>query len=82
MASSLTALIALGVDIDAYSLVIYPHATALHQAVAAGSLDAVEVLVQAGARLDIRDKIYDGTPLQWAEYGGHGKIARYLRSLP
>lgn len=81
-APALATLIALDVDIDAYSIVIHPHATALHQAVAAGSLDAVEVLVQAGARLDIRDKIYDGTPLQWAEYGGHDEIARYLRSLP
>lgn len=80
-AQALAALIAMGVDVDAYSIVIHPHATALHQAVAADSLDAVEVLARAGARLDIRDKIYRGTPLQWAEHGGHDGIARYLRSL-
>ncbi|TKR30714.1 ankyrin repeat domain-containing protein [Luteimonas gilva] len=81
-AQALATLIGLGVDIDAYSIVIHPHATALHQAVAAGSLGAVEVLAGAGARLNIRDKIHRGTPLQWAEYGGHDGIARYLRSLP
>lgn len=80
-ARALTALIGIGVDLDAYSIVIHPHATALHQAVAADALDAVKVLIGAGARLDIRDKIYNGTPLQWAEYGGHAAIAQYLRKL-
>ncbi len=79
-ARALTALIGMGIDIDAYSIVIHPHATALHQAVAADSLDAVKVLVEAGARLDVADKIYRGTPLQWAEYGGHARIAEYLRA--
>jgi hypothetical protein len=25
-------------------------------------------LVEAGAKLDARDKVYDGTPLDWAEH--------------
>lgn len=78
-ARALFFLIGLGVDIDAYSIVIHPHATALHQAVAADSLDAARTLVEAGARLDIRDRIYRGTPLDWAEHGGHTAIADYLR---
>lgn len=78
-APALSFLIGLGVDMDAYSIVIHPHATALHQAVAAGSLGAVKTLVEAGARLDIRDRIYRGTPLDWAEYGGNTAIANYLR---
>ncbi|HJR72521.1 MAG TPA: ankyrin repeat domain-containing protein [Luteimonas sp.] len=80
-AAALARLIVLGVDTDAYSIVIHPHATALHQAVAAGSLESVRTLVEAGAKLDIRDKIYRSTPLEWAEYGEHHEIARYLRSL-
>lgn len=44
-------------------------ATALHHAVWSGSLDAVKVLVEAGADLIRRDTIYDGTPLWWAKYG-------------
>lgn len=82
-AQALAKLIAAGVDIDAYGTVIHPHATALHQAVFSGSLDAVQTLVQAGARLDIRDKIYDGTPLQWAEHDRDERanaIADYLRA--
>ncbi len=43
--------------------------TALHHAVWSGSLDAVSVLVEAGADLNRRDTIYDATPLGWAKYG-------------
>ncbi|WP_421796495.1 ankyrin repeat domain-containing protein [Haliscomenobacter sp.] len=46
----------------------HSHATALHQAVWSSSLEAVKVLVEAGARLDLKDKIYEGTPLGWAQY--------------
>lgn len=46
----------------------HSHATALHQAVASGSLDAVKILVEAGADLAAMDKGYNGTPLGWAKY--------------
>jgi hypothetical protein len=46
----------------------HSHATPLHQAVQSGSLDAVKLLVEAGASLNAIDKIYDGTPLDWARY--------------
>jgi hypothetical protein len=46
----------------------HTHATPLHQAVSSGSLQAVELLVEAGGNLNARDKIYNGTPLDWAEY--------------
>lgn len=83
-APALARLIELGVDIDAYSAVIHPHATALHHAVFSGSLDAVEVLVDAGARQDIEDRIFHGTALQWAEHdqttATRSAIADYLRA--
>jgi peptide-methionine (S)-S-oxide reductase len=79
-AEALTRLLQLGVDIDAYSTGIHPHATAIHHAVDSGSLDTVKVLVEAGARLDTRDKIYNGTPLDWAEHLGRREIADYLRA--
>jgi len=44
----------------------HSHATPLHQAVYSGNLEAVKLLVEAGARLDVPDKIYSGTPLGWA----------------
>ena len=78
-AAALTTLLELGVDLDAYSTSIHPHATALHHAVFSGSLDAVKVLVEAGAKLDTKDKIYNGTPLGWAEHEGQREIADYLR---
>jgi peptide-methionine (S)-S-oxide reductase len=39
-------------------------------------LEAVKLLVEAGATLDAKDNIYDGTPLDWAEYGEHAQIQR------
>lgn len=62
----------------------HPHTTPLHQAVLGGHEAAVRLLVERGARLDIRDTIWDGTPLGWAVHGGskaQAAIAEYLRSL-
>jgi peptide-methionine (S)-S-oxide reductase len=73
-------LIELGVDVSAYSPPgFHAHGTALHHAVDSGSLDAVRVLVNAGAALGTRDLTHDGTPLDWAEYLRHTEIAAYLR---
>jgi len=44
----------------------HSHATPLHQAVSSGSLDCVKLLVEAGAKLNVPDRIYNGTPLGWA----------------
>lgn len=46
----------------------HAHASALHQAVSAGSLESVKILVKAGADLDATDKIYNSTPLDWARH--------------
>lgn len=58
----------------------HSHSTPLHQAVSSGHLDIVRLLVERGARLDIRDTIWRATPLGWAEYGGRTDIAEYLRA--
>jgi ankyrin repeat protein len=55
------------------------HSTPLHQAVWAGHEDAVRLLVERGARLDIRDTIWNGTALGWAEHGSRAKVAEFLR---
>jgi len=67
-ADGLARLLGLGVDVNDFSTGFYTHGTPLHHAVWSGSLDAVKVLVDAGARLDTRDRAFDGTPLGWAEY--------------
>jgi hypothetical protein len=41
----------------------------------------VRLLVARGARLDVRDTVYQGTPLDWAEFGKRTEIATYLRGL-
>jgi hypothetical protein len=82
----------LGVDVNACSTDIYSHATPLHHAVCSGSLDAVKVLVEAGAELGTRDKAENATPLGWAEYyqgqknrdddvKRYAEIAAYLREV-
>jgi peptide-methionine (S)-S-oxide reductase len=64
-------LLTMGADPNGYpgnNSGFHSHATPLHQAVSSGSLDAVKLLVGAGASLNAADKIYDGTPLDWARY--------------
>jgi peptide-methionine (S)-S-oxide reductase len=73
-------LLGTGVEVSAYAPVgFHPHATAVHHAVDSGSLEAVRVLVNAGADLARRDRIYDGTPLDWAEHLHRTAIAAYLK---
>jgi peptide-methionine (S)-S-oxide reductase len=90
-AEGLARLLPLGVDLDAFTSGFYTHATPLHHAVWSGRLDAVRVLVEAGAKLDTKDKAEHATPLGWAEYAGSlpkaslegkqfGEIAAYLRA--
>jgi peptide-methionine (S)-S-oxide reductase len=59
----------------------HSHSTPLHQAVWGGHLDVVRLLVERGARRDLKDTLWQGTPLDWAEYGGQHAIADYLRGL-
>jgi ankyrin repeat protein len=59
----------------------HQHSTPLHQAALAGHLEAVQLLVERGARLDAQDTIWHGTPLGWAEHGHRADVAEYLRGL-
>jgi ankyrin repeat protein len=59
---------------------IHSHATPLHHAVRGGRDAVVRLLVERGARLDIRDTIYKATPLDWANYHGRTGIGDYLRA--
>jgi len=56
----------------------HSHSTPLHQAVLAGHEAVVRLLVERGARLDIKDTIYQGTPLGWARYAERAGIEQYL----
>ena len=72
-----------GVDPNQYNPDgFHSHSTPLHQAVWANHEAVARLLVERGARLDVRDLIYGGTALDWAEHGGRTGIAEYLRSRP
>ena len=58
----------------------HSHATPLHQAVSSSHLDVVRLLAERGARLNIQDAIFRGTPLDWAIYLERTPIADYLRA--
>jgi ankyrin repeat protein len=58
----------------------HSHSTPLHQAVCSNQADVVRLLVERGARLDIKDTLYGGTPLGWAIHCGQTAIAEYLRA--
>lgn len=58
----------------------HSHSTPLHQAAFAGHDNTVRLLVEHGARPDIKDILWDATPADWAYHGGHAEIAAYLRT--
>jgi peptide-methionine (S)-S-oxide reductase len=89
-AEALRRMIELGVELNRPSENLFSHAMALHHAVSSGSLEAVKVLVEAGAELGAKDTAWNCTPLEWAEYyirdakgddagKAYPEIAAYLR---
>jgi ankyrin repeat protein len=67
-AVALQRMIAFGIDVNRPSRDLYSHGTPLHHAVCSGSLDAVKVLVEGGAKINTIDTAWKGTPLGWAEH--------------
>lgn len=59
----------------------HAHTPPLHQAIAAGHLAVVKLLIERGARLDVKDTIHQATPMGWAKYCNQPDIADYLRTL-
>lgn len=61
------------------ALIVHVHSVAAHQAVANDDRAMLQVLVEHGAQLDIRDTLWNGTPLDWANHLGRNAIAEMLR---
>lgn len=59
----------------------HAHSTPLHQAAFAGHKTLVQLLVERGARIDIKDIMWQGTPVDWARHGGREDVEEYLRSV-
>ena len=58
----------------------HAHSTPLHQAVCAGHLDTVRLLIARGANPMLRDTIHGGTALDWAQHCNQPEIAEWLRA--
>jgi Ankyrin repeats (many copies)/Ankyrin repeats (3 copies) len=69
-----------GADPNSF-LPVHRHSTPLHQAAINSDIELMKLLVMHGARLDIRDTLWDGTPLNWAVHGKKAEAEAYLRSL-
>jgi Ankyrin repeats (3 copies) len=59
----------------------HSHCTPLHQAAAYGTLELVQLLLERGARTDIKDVLWRGTPAGWANHIGRTEMEAYLRPL-
>jgi len=59
----------------------HSHCTPLHQAAAYGTMELVELLLEYGARPDIKDVLWRGTPAGWANHIGRTEMEAYLRPL-
>ena len=56
--------------------------TALHRAAIEGHVETVELLVDRGADLTIRDRSYHSSPLGWADHGGKTRVLELLLRDP
>jgi len=57
----------------------HSHATPLHQAAGAGDGEMVQLLVERGARVDMKDVLWHATPAEWARHEGKSQVEAYLR---
>jgi len=83
-AGAIRRLLALGADPDGRTGFGGPDhgegVTPLHLAAQGGRLAAIEALLEGGADPSLRDRLYGGTPADWAEHGGEEAAARRLRA--
>jgi hypothetical protein len=75
------ALLDAGEDPSRYNpLGFHSHSTPLHQAALAGHEGVVRLLVERGAKLNVKDTLWQGTPADWARHEGRSAIDVFLRS--
>jgi ankyrin repeat protein len=69
-----------GADMNRF-MVVHAHSLPIHQAAVNDDAPMLRLLVESGAKLDIRDTLWNGTPLGWAIHGKMAAAEAYLRSI-
>jgi hypothetical protein len=78
----LRALLDAGEDPNRYNPVgFHSHSTPIHQAAFARHDAIVRLLIERGARIDLRDLLWQGTPADWAKHAGNTELSSYLRPM-
>jgi peptide-methionine (S)-S-oxide reductase len=60
---------------------VHVHSMPLHQSAINGDVETMKLLVAHGARRDVQDTIWQGTPLGWAIHGRQQEAEAYLRGF-
>lgn len=59
----------------------HQHAQPLHQAALHDNVELVALLIAHGAKTDVVDKLWGGTPIGWARHAGHQAVIHHLQAL-
>ena len=63
------------------SSVCHRHSMPIHQAAVNDDVPMLKLLIEHGARLDVQDTLWNGTPLGWAIHTHQRRAEAYLRSI-
>jgi hypothetical protein len=69
-----------GADVNA-PLPVHKHSRALHQASVNNHIAMLELLIERGADTQVRDSLWNGTPLGWAAHNGKSEAEAFLRGI-
>jgi hypothetical protein len=58
----------------------HSHSTPLHQAAVGGHVAVVRLLLERGARMDMRDLLWKGTAEDWARHEGKAEVLAFLEA--
>jgi ankyrin repeat protein len=66
-----------GADCNQF-LIVHQHSLPLHQAALDENIEMMALLLARGARTDVRDTLWNATPLGWAQHEGKAKAVAFL----
>lgn len=69
-----------GADVNAF-LPVHKHSTPLHQAAIHNDVVMLRLLIERGADTEVRDTLWNGTPLGWAVHNKRVEAEAYLRGV-